>query len=141
MGIAKTVFLASLKIFGPSMVGILLLGGISYLSIQARNRADLENEIIYYEGKNNYVIDSNFNWEEFKKLDGYFFRVSKQGLRKKSSLVISNHGICRMFVDHSNGVMWISGFMNIQLEEPKIFIYYWMTSPGEVYQTIKGKSA
>lgn len=120
----------SIKLFSPSIITLLLLGGVSVNSRIGSAQSDIPNEIDYYESISGIYLDSTFPWSEFKDLDGYFLRVSRQGLRQESFEVLKTLGVCRMFVDKSRGVMWITGFVSVQMDEPKMFVYYWISPLG-----------
>jgi hypothetical protein len=93
-------------------------------------KSDIPNEITFYESVSGVQLESSFLWSDFKELNGYFLRVSRQGLRKESLKVLNTLGICRVFVDPNRGVMWITGFVRIRVDEPMMFVYYWIDPSG-----------
>ena len=125
-----TVFKLSIQVFSPSFVTLVFLIAISTNSMIGLAKADIPNEITFYEGVSGVQLESSFLWSDFKELDGYFLRVSRQGLRKESFKVLNTLGICRVFVDTNRGVMWITGFVRIKMNEPMMFVYYWVDPSG-----------
>jgi hypothetical protein len=125
-----TVLKLSMKVFSPSIVTLVFLIAISTNSMIGLAKSDIPNEITFYENVSGMQLESSFPWPDFKELDGYFLRVSRQGLRKESFKVLNTLGICRIFVDTNRGVMWITGFMRIRIDEPTMFVYYWVDPSG-----------
>ena len=128
---AKRVVLeTSIKLLGPSIITILLLWMLSVNSIVGIAQSDNPHEIDYYKSLSGVYMDSSHQWSQFKNLDGYFFRVSRQGLRKESLRVLDAIGVSRVFVDASRGVIWITGLTRVQTTEPRMFVYYWISPSG-----------
>lgn len=119
-----------IKVSSPSIVTLLFLFAISANSRLGLAQSDIPNEIIYYESVSGVNLESSFPWSDFKELDGYFLRVSRQGLRKESLKVLNTLGMCRVFVDTNRGVMWITGYVRIKINEPMMFVYYWLDPSG-----------
>ncbi len=125
-----TVLKLSIQVISPSIVTLVFLIAISTNSMIVLAKSDISNEISFYETVNGMQLESSFLWSDFKELDGYFLRVSRQGLRKESFKVLNTLGICRIFVDANRGVMWITGFVRIRMDEPMMFVYYWVDPSG-----------
>jgi hypothetical protein len=77
-------------------------------------------------------MDSTHQWTQFKNLNGYFLRVSRQGLRKESFRVLEAIGVSRAFIDPSRGVIWITGMTRVHTTEPIMFVYYWISPSGGI---------
>ena len=126
----RVVLKTSIKLLSPSIITILLLWVISVNSRIVIAQSDLPNEIDYYESLSGVYLDSTFPWSQFKDLDGYFLRVSRQGLRQESLKVLNAIGVSRVFVDTSRGVIWITGITRVQTTEPRMFVFYWVSPSG-----------
>jgi hypothetical protein len=138
MATKRVVFWITVKLLSPSFITITLLMAISVNSRIVIAQSDFPNEIDYYEGISGVSLESAFPWPEFKNLDGYYLRVSRQGLRRQSIKVLDTLGVCRIFVDTRRGVIWMSGFTNVQMDEPRLFIYYWIAPSGGTPPTSNG---
>ena len=101
----RVVLKTSMKLLSPSIIALLVLKIISVNSMVARAQSDIPHEIDYYENLSGVSIESTFPWSQFKNLDGYFLRVSRQGLRQESLKVLNAIGVSRVFVDPSRGVI------------------------------------
>ncbi len=127
----RTAILVAAQIFGPSIIGVLLLTAISVDARIAISQRGLTNELVYYANADGYSIQSNHPWSSFRDLDGIFLQVSRQGLRDESEKVLNTVGITWIFVDEGSGVMWTTGFARIKTEVPTMIVYYWTTSPSD----------
>ncbi len=130
MATKRGVLETSIKLLGPSIITILLLWVISVNSRIEIAQSDLPKEITYYDSLSGVYLESTFPWSQFKNLDGYFLRVSRQGLRQESLKVLNVIGVSRVFVDTSRGVIWITGINRVQTTEPRMFVYYWVSPSG-----------
>jgi hypothetical protein len=131
MASKKTILKIFAQLFGPSIIGVLFF---TFLAINSRisiSQSDIPNELGYYESVEGYYIESEYPWQDFTSLEGTFIRVSRQGLRKESLKVLNIVGVCPMFIDKGRGVMWITGFSSIQIDDPTMFVFYWKTQPVE----------
>lgn len=131
MRITRSVVLIFSQLFGPSILVLVLLGGMSATSQRALAESSLQNEILFYDSRKGFVIDYTSDWLRYKELDVRLFRVSKTGLRMECLKVIDILGNCRLFVDQRRGVIWIEGLARVRLKEPEIFVYYWVSHIGE----------
>lgn len=131
MATKRVVLKTSIKLLSPSIITILLLWVISVNSRIIIAQSDIPNEIDY-ESLNGVYLDSTFPWSQFKDLDGYFLRVSRQGLRQESLRVLNAIGVSRVFVNTSRGVIWITGITRVQTTEPKMFVYFWVSPSGGI---------
>ena len=120
----------SIKLLSPSIIVLILLWVIAVNSRVGIARSGVPNEVDYYEGISGVHLESKFPWPDFKNLDGFFLRVSRQGLRQESLKVLDALGACRVFVDTSQGVIWMTGFSRVQMDEPMMFVYYWISPSG-----------
>lgn len=127
----RTAILVAAQIFGPSIIGVLLLTAISVNSRIAISQNGLTNELVYYANVDGYNIESNHPWSSFRDLDGIFLRVSRQGLRQESEKVRNTLGVSWIFVDEGFGVMWTTGFASVKTEVPTMIVYYWTSSPSD----------
>ena len=131
----RAVIETSIKLLGPSIVTLLVLWVLSINSIVGIAQSDIPHEIDYYESLSGVYMDSSHQWTQFKNLDGYFLRVSRQGLRKESLRVLDAIGVSRVFVDTSRGVIWITGMTRVHTTEPIMFVYYWISPSGGTLPT------
>jgi hypothetical protein len=122
----------SMKLLSPSIIAILVLKIISVNSMVAIAQSDIPHEIDYYENLSGVYIESTFPWSQFQNLDGYFLRVSRQGLRQESLKVLNAIGVSRVFVDTSRGVIWITGIASVHTTEARMFVYYWISPSGGI---------
>ena len=130
MATKRVVLETSIKLLAPSIITILVLWLLSVNSITQIAKSDIPHEIDYYQSLSGVYMDSTHQWTQFKNLDGYFLRVSKQGLRKESLRVLDAIGVSRVFVDRSRGVIWITGINRVHTTEPMMFVYYWISPSG-----------
>ena len=131
MASKKNVLWILAQIFGPSIIVVLFFTFLSINSQISLSQSDIPNEIGYYESVDGYNVESNYPWQDFRSLEGTFIQVSRQGLRRESLKVLNTVGVCTMFVDNGRGVMWLTGFLNVRIEEPTMFVFYWKTQPDE----------
>jgi hypothetical protein len=101
-------------------VAILIIGFFA-ISLFLGGSSPLEKEVQWYED-NRYTIDESENWEDFQDLDGEFTKISKDELRDEAELVMDELGYCRIFVDRSDEIIWVSG---IGSDPQERYIYYW----------------
>jgi hypothetical protein len=131
MRLTRSTVLFFSQLFGPSIIVLFLLGGISAIIQQALADSNIQNEILFYDRRDGFIIDNTVNWLKYRELDVRLFRVSKTGLRMECFKVVKLLGNCRVFVDQRSGIMWIEGLARVRLKEPEIFVYYWVTQLGE----------
>ena len=129
---SKKVILKTLaQLFGPSIIVFLFFTFLSINSQISLSQSDIPTEIGYYEGVDGYYMESEYPWQDFMSLEGTFIQVSHQGLRRESLKVLNTVGVCTMFVDKGGGVMWLTGFSNVRMGEPTMFVFFWKTQPDE----------